>query len=125
MKLLKTQKNSLTKIEPLMSEADRIAAEEKIAFLINCIREGDETKIPELVKCSEYIVTSIIIKSSIYMPKEEMMACANTALTKLAQLEINNNGKQYYQSFCAFVVKQSLYIKQSELSDFDFVLKLR
>jgi DNA-directed RNA polymerase specialized sigma subunit len=73
------------------------------------VRNGDESKIPALIKSSELLVLKVISQfDKMAVPLEEMINCANESLIKLVQTELNKSEREVYSYFCVFTIKQSI-----------------
>lgn len=114
MKLLSTELNHFQtpfqqEINNLIKSIDEVAAEMMMLKCLKGVRNGDESKIPAVIKNSELLVLKVISQfDKIAVSLEEMINCANESLVKLAKTELNNEGKAVYLRFCAFTIKQSL-----------------
>jgi DNA-directed RNA polymerase specialized sigma subunit len=104
------RKTSLqSEINNLIKSIDEVAVDEELAKHIEAIRNGDESKIEDVIKSSEVLVLKVISQfDKMAVPLEEMINCANESLIKLATKEFNNKGKAIYLRFCAFTIKQSV-----------------
>lgn len=114
MKLLSSQSDHIQtpfqhEINNLIKNIDEVAAEKEMLKYLDAVRNGDESKIPALIKSSEVLVLKVISQfNEMAVPLEEMINCANESLIKLATKEFNNKGKAIYLRFCAFTIKQSV-----------------
>lgn len=96
-------------INNLIKNIDEVAADKEMLKYLDAVRNGDESKIPALIKSSEVLVLKVISQfDKMAVPLEEMINCANESLIKLATKEFNNKGKAIYLRFCAFTIKQSV-----------------
>jgi DNA-directed RNA polymerase specialized sigma subunit len=96
-------------INNLIKNIDEVAAEKEMLKYLEDVRNGDESKIPALIKSSELLVLKVISQfDKMAVPLEEMINCANESLIKLVQTELNNKEKAIYLRFCAFTIKQSI-----------------
>jgi hypothetical protein len=114
MKLLSTELNHFQtpfqqEINNLIKSIDEVEVDKELAEHIEAIRNGDESKIEDVIKSSELLVLKVISQfDKIAVSLEEMINCANKSLVKLAQTELNNKGKAVYLRFSAFTIKQSI-----------------